>query len=284
MSWTWLLPKSEEIEHGAGLYINQPMGLRSSLSASPLASAFLFLPRETHLFVYILLSRSSWGPSFHLCSILYPPAPLSFTQHPWAKAQGLLALVLPIPGLSHSECQTSLPAKPTAMCDFSPYHPDWVQHMGCDIRSILNTLWIQLLSQLQIHKTTALIQATFHHLSHKETMRGTVNPKLKSKPAMFMAYTWFTNIVTLSREEMRLVWNNLCSVKSFCFRLTTAFLPKCSPTICFLIHSASLLSRIYLKLTCLEFPETIFFPLCENQHNLCAVPDSGTTFYSPQFL
>lgn len=129
-----------------------------------------------------------------------------------------------------------------------PYNADWVQHLGWDIHPIVNTFWIQLLSQLQIHKTTALIQPTFHHLSHKETMRGTVNPKLKPRPALFMAYTWFANIVTLSKEEMRLVWNNLCSVKSFCFQLTTAFLPKCSPTICFLILPAFLLSRIYLKL------------------------------------
>lgn len=131
--------------------------------------------------------------------------------------------------------------------------------MGCDSHPTLNALWTQLRSQLQIHKTTALIQPTFHHLSHKETMRGAVNPKLKSRPAMFMAYTWCANIVTLSKEEMRLVWNNLYSVKSFCFQLTTAFLPKCSPTICFLIHCASLLSRISLKFTCLEFPVTIFF-------------------------
>lgn len=60
---------------------------------------------------------------------------------------------------------------------------------------------------------------------------------------------------------MRLVWNNLCSVKSFCFQLTTAFLPQCSPTICSLIHPASLLPRIYLKLTRVEFPETISFPI-----------------------
>jgi hypothetical protein len=123
-----------------------------------------------------------------------------------------------------------------------------------------STLWLQLLSQLQIHKTPALIQPTFHHLSHKETMREAVNPKLKSRPTMFMAYTWFANIVTLSKQEMRLVLNNLYSLKSFCFQLTTAFLPKCSSTICFLIRPASQLSRIYLKLTCLEFPETISLP------------------------
>lgn len=90
---------------------------------------------------------------------------------------------------------------------------------------------------------------------------------------------------------MRLVWNNLYSVKSFCFQLTTAFLPKCSPTICFLIHSALLLSRIYLKLSCLEFPETICFPFMKIRiisaqflllappsvlHNYLKVTDSGS--------
>lgn len=149
-----------------------------------------------------------------LLFIPYPSDPLGFTQGLWATGSGSCPAhpraVSPRVRLSH-------PAKLRPMCDFSSHHPDWISHMGCDIHLILNTHWIQLLSQLQIHKTTALIQPTFHHLSHKETMRGTVNPKLKSRPAMFMAYTWLANIVTLSEEEMRLVWNDLYSVKSFCF-------------------------------------------------------------------
>lgn len=74
-------------------------------------------------------------------------------------------------------------------------------------------------------------------------------------------------------------------MKSFCVQLTTAFLPKCSPTICILIHSASLLLRIYLKFTYLEFPVTIFFPpFYEDQGNLCPVPASGTTFFLHNYL
>lgn len=56
------LLRSEEMEHGAGLSTHPPRGLPDSPSTSSAASAFLFLPPETCLFVCFHLSRSSWWP------------------------------------------------------------------------------------------------------------------------------------------------------------------------------------------------------------------------------
>lgn len=291
MSWTQPLWEGRSAEQGSIHY--PPLGLPDSpYTYFPSYFCLLYLSPETYLFVYIYLCRSSWWPFFSFLPL--PVSIWSSQLYPGFLGNRLKVcwhLSCPSQRCLTQSVRLSLPAKLRPMCDFSPCHPDWVSHMSYDIHPILNTLWIQLLSQLQIHKITALIQPTFHHLSHKETKRGTVNPKLKSRTAMFTAYTWLANIVTLSKEEMRLVWNNLYSVKSFCFQVTTTFLPKCSPTICFLIHSASLLSRIYLKLTCLEFPETIFFPFMKIRiisaqflllappsilHNYLKVTDSGS--------
>lgn len=92
---------------------------------------------------------------------------------------------------AHPECQTPVPSQAlgpdrcvTSLATTLPQINTWA---GTSIQ--YSTLRIQLLSQLQIHQTPALVQPTFHHLSHKETMKETVSPRLKSRPAMFMPFT-----------------------------------------------------------------------------------------------
>lgn len=106
---------------------------------------------------------------------------LHFSACPWEAGSNFAhpEYQTPIPSqaLGSDQCGTSLP---TTLPQFNTWAVTSIQY---------STLWIQLLSQLQIHKTPALIQPTFHHLSHKETMKATVSPRLKSRPAMFMAFT-----------------------------------------------------------------------------------------------
>lgn len=114
-------------------------------------------------------------------------------SHPYTYL--ILSALLCAPGkqaqFARPECQTPIPSQalgpdqcvtslPTTLPQFNTWTGTSIQY---------SALWIQLSSQLQIHKTPALIQPTFHHLSHKETMKETVSPRLKSRPTMFMAFT-----------------------------------------------------------------------------------------------
>lgn len=130
--------------------------------------------------VCICLSGTFCTHIIHICS-LYLPDPLCFAMCPWEAGSEF----------AHTECQTPIPSQalgpdqcvtslPTTLPQFNTWTGTSIQY---------SALWIQLSSQLQIHKTPALIQPTFHHLSHKETMKETVSPRLKSRPTMFMAFT-----------------------------------------------------------------------------------------------
>lgn len=140
-----------------------------------LPSFFLPLPVSTPAYLG-LPACFSFTPASRIYLTL-----LCFSMCPWEAGSVFV----------HPECQTPIPSQalgpdqcvtslPTTLPRFNTWAVTSIQY---------STLWIQLLSQLQIHKTPALIQPTFHHLSHKETMKETVSPRLKSRPAVLMAFT-----------------------------------------------------------------------------------------------
>lgn len=135
--WNTAPPGSKEMELEQGS-LHPPVGLPR---APPLCNCF-------HLLLLILKPASlsvftSPGllddPSFYFCPILDPSDPLPFTQALWATGSGFAGTCPGPPGLSHT-VSDSHPQPSSDQFVTSLHHPSRVQHMGCDIHPIVNTL------------------------------------------------------------------------------------------------------------------------------------------------